>query len=648
MTPDKKDKNAPVKADSTNGMADSDLFAGIPGIDSLKGKHLDEFLITREIGRGSMGVVFEAVQESLNRRVAIKALPPSINLPEKSIRRFLREAESVARLQHENIVQIYAIGQKGSLYYYAMQYIEGRSLDEIVKAESPLPFDRIARLMLQAAVAMEFAHRHEIIHRDIKPGNILVTKEDKVVITDFGLARKERGATLTESGALVGTPLYMSPEQVQAKKGGVGRSTDIYSLGVTLYELLTGEPPFQGENTQEILNKILEEEPRPARKIRTDAPWELDVIAMKAMEKEERHRFATAGDMATDMKRYLDGEPILARPSGTITRLIKKVRKHRVISSMAAVASVLLLTIMAYSLSVTRQMKQTQTDVGIQKNVAAYETLLNEGRTFLRDGSTNKAMEKFQQAVVLIPGRADGHMLLGQALDRKGDEEAALAELDKAVAADPDNGNALFVRSEMLLRRNRLVEGLGDLMRAKALEPNDFSIAQACAETLYNYYLMGTELPYNERAKRLDTAMACGENALKLGNSADMRCLISKIYYEKAKLATPGSEERKGYFTRAQLEVDLAADLDRNHREAFELKKMYAQSDKTTGFPIIDIVAFFAEQGLDQGLKGWAISQTDTLRDEARDFLDKNFLPFINRGPSTGDSDSAAEKSPPR
>jgi len=304
-------------------------------VEALIGSDLDHYHIRREIGRGSMGVVFEAVDMNTQKRVALKVLPPNIRCSDKIIRRFLREAESVARLDHPNIVKIFGIGHKNSVYYYAMELIEGRPLEDLLKEGALLPFRKVAQLIIQACEAIHFAHSHQIIHRDIKPGNIIINDKGEVIITDFGLARPEKAATLTESGALVGTPIYMSPEQVLAKRGGVDKRTDIYSLGVTLYQLLTGMPPFTGERTQEILNQILVEEPRPPHRCRVNIPRALSIIAVKALEKDPRHRFQSASDLAEELTRYLEGIAIKSKPAGLFNLIGRRIRKHKIISALA-------------------------------------------------------------------------------------------------------------------------------------------------------------------------------------------------------------------------------------------------------------------------------------------------------------------------
>ena len=285
-------------------------------LQELVGTTLGEYTIRRVLGYGSMGVVFEAHHTKLDRRVALKALPPGLGSTEKAIQRFLREAQAVAQLSHEHIVPIYEISQSGAIHWYAMRFLDGEPLDKTLQ-RGRLDPQEAARLMQTAARAVHFAHQHGIIHRDIKPANMIVEHGGKLVLTDFGLARPEQGSGITDSGAMVGTPRYMSPEQIRAKRGEVDRRTDIWSLGATLYEMVAGEPPFPGESTQEILQQILDVEPRTPRSLRPDLPADLEVVILKAMEKEPKRRYASALELAQDLERFLEGEPIVARRSSS-------------------------------------------------------------------------------------------------------------------------------------------------------------------------------------------------------------------------------------------------------------------------------------------------------------------------------------------
>lgn len=578
-----------------------------------------------------MGVVFEAIQEHLKRRVALKILPPSINLPEKSIRRFLREAESVAKLQHENIVQIYGIGKKDSLYYYAMQFIDGRSLDIILAEEHPLGYNRISNIMKQAAEAVDYAHSNSIIHRDIKPSNIIVADDDRVIITDFGLARQERGATLTESGALVGTPMYMSPEQIMAKKGGVNKNTDIYSLGATLYELLVGKGPFKGDSTQEILNNILEQEARAPRKIDGRIPWELDVIAMKAIEKEPFRRFASAAEMAADLGRFIDGEPIKARPSGTITRIIKKVKKHRVISLLTATVAILILVFSIFFMS-TSSSQQKREDY--QNRVDNYENHLREGQAFL--GSENptageQAVACLKKAVAVFPGNMESRLLLAQAYEKVGRLDLARTEYETILEFEPDNTDARRSLSIVQMKNPEKgtaekIEGLKNLKRAMETDPESFDTLFSTADILFKYYLNTKTLPlaHTEREELLSTVEQYANLALGKGENADLRCLLGLVYIEWA-LLIEESMPKKRFRKLAIEQLNLAIKLNPNHRMAFQARSEITEGSSggliSTG---LDVVKFFSDS--DVGLGDMILDQGKQFAEPVYEYLKDNFL----------------------
>src|SRR5579871_3435465 len=255
---------------------------------------LGDFRIVREVGRGGMGVVYEAEQLSLKRKVALKVLRFGAVADAEVMQRFQREAETVARLHHTNIVPIFAVGEEHGVHYYAMQFIEGKSLAAVL-AESqagntPLDPQRIAGWGLQAAEALAHAHQRGVIHRDIKPSNLLLDPEGVVWLTDFGLARRVDEVVLTATGVLMGTPRYMSPEQAAGFKKPVDHRTDIYSLGATLYELATGKPVFEAETPQGVITQILNAEPVAPRLIVGKLPRDLETIIPRCLAKEPARR----------------------------------------------------------------------------------------------------------------------------------------------------------------------------------------------------------------------------------------------------------------------------------------------------------------------------------------------------------------------
>lgn len=309
-------------------------------------QRLGDYRILREVGRGGMGAVFEAEQVSLGRRVALKILRfGGVSDPE-ALERFQREAETVAKLHHTNIVPIFAVGSERGVNFYAMQFIEGQSLAEVLSASrSGLPPFNVAEIGLQAAEALAHAHQRGVIHRDVKPSNLLLDHENRVWLTDFGLARRLDDVTLSLTGALLGTPRYMSPEQATATTKRVDHRSDLFSLGSTLYELLVGRPAFSGDNPHDVIHHILCDEPLALRTIDPSIPRDLETIVMKCLAKDPQHRYASAIDLADDLRAFLDGRPIRARrvtPIERAWRWAKQNRRSAVLVTSAAAFTVLL------------------------------------------------------------------------------------------------------------------------------------------------------------------------------------------------------------------------------------------------------------------------------------------------------------------
>jgi serine/threonine protein kinase len=366
--------------------------AGEPGASAPGGEPagaLGDFRILREVGRGGMGIVYEAEQVSLGRRVALKVLPFAATMDPRQLQRFHNEARAAACLHHTNIVPVYGVGSERGVHFYAMQLIEGQTLAAIIAdlrrargdkapaagegttAYRPLPvepgaptepvaaqvtlsadgagrgreyFRKVAELGVQAAEALDHAHQAGVVHRDVKPANLMLDVRGNLWVTDFGLAHMQHGeASLTVTGDLLGTLRYMSPEQALAKRVVIDHRTDIYSLGATLYELLTLRPAFGGKDRQELLHQIAFEEPQRPRRVDRSIPAELQTIVLKAMEKNAADRYASARELADDLRRFLDNRPIHARRPSLIQRVLKWARRHHTAVLSAAVVLMLAL-----------------------------------------------------------------------------------------------------------------------------------------------------------------------------------------------------------------------------------------------------------------------------------------------------------------
>jgi serine/threonine protein kinase len=358
---------------------------------------LGDFRLVREIARGGMGVVYEAKQLSLNRTVAVKVLPSAAALDPRQLQRFKNEALAAASLHHEHIVPVYFVGCERGVHFYAMQYIEGLSLAAIITqlrqqagmepadeqrtvpysppadaspaagrdtvpladltkegaSRAPGYFDIVARLGLQAAKGLEHAHQAIIWHRDIKPANLLVDAHGSLWIADFGLAQMRSDTPLTLIGEMVGTLRYMSPEQTLARRVPVDQRTDVYSLGATLYELLTLEPVFSGNDREELLRQVLFDDPRSPHRLNRRVPRELETIVLTALAKAPAHRYASAKEMAEDLQRFLNDQPIKARPEGALRWLGRKSRRHAgsIALGLAAVITAVVLLLFLHHLN---------------------------------------------------------------------------------------------------------------------------------------------------------------------------------------------------------------------------------------------------------------------------------------------------------
>jgi tetratricopeptide (TPR) repeat protein len=297
------------------------------------------------LGHGGMGIVYKARHLRLNRLVALKMLIAGAYAGPHERARFQREAEAVASLRHANIVQVYDVGDHEGWPYFTMEFLEGGSLAQAL-AGTPQPACQAATLLTILAEAVQVAHQAGIVHRDLKPANILLTAEGTPKIADFGLARHFDGeSALTLSGARVGTPSYMAPEQAIGKAGTIGPAADIYSLGALLYEMLTGRPPFRGETAAETERQVTAEEPAPPSRLNAKVPRDLETICLKCLHKAPQRRYATAAALAEDLERFQQDVPIAARPAGLLERIGKWVRRHPTPTAMLA-ASLLLVTML--------------------------------------------------------------------------------------------------------------------------------------------------------------------------------------------------------------------------------------------------------------------------------------------------------------
>ncbi len=311
------------------------------------------------LGRGGMGVVYKARQTGLDRVVALKMIPGDGPAEVSSLVRFRAEAQAVARLRHPNIVQIYEVGELPSADglpgrpYFSMEYLEGGSLARRLARELPTP-RQAAELLETLARAIHHAHERGVVHRDLKPGNVLLDRDGTPKVSDFGLARRLAGdgssggvSAQTQSGDVLGTPGYMAPEQAAGNSKDVGPAADVYALGAILYECLAGRPPFEGRTAVETLHRLLQEDPEPPARLRPGLPRDLETVCLKCLEKDPAKRYASARALADDLRSFLAGEPIQARPAGATARLTRWARRRPTVAVLFAVGAVALAAALA-------------------------------------------------------------------------------------------------------------------------------------------------------------------------------------------------------------------------------------------------------------------------------------------------------------
>src|SRR5262249_15640437 len=305
------------------------------GAASMLGE-LGDYELLEEIGRGGQGVVFRARQKSLNRIVALKVISLGQWASKAHLKRFRLEAEAAARLEHPGIVPIHEVGERDGSCFFSMKFVEGGQLDEMARRE-PMPIRQAVELIAKVARTVHYAHEHGILHRDIKPGNILLDAKGEPHLTDFGLARLvESESSITHTLDVLGTPSYMAPEQAVGNNAAISSVTDVYGLGAVLYQLLTSQPPFAGGATYETIKLLLDTEPRQPRLLNPKIDRDLSTICLKCLEKDPKRRYSSALALAEDLERWLKHEPILARHTGIIVRSRKWMRRNPSSALLAA------------------------------------------------------------------------------------------------------------------------------------------------------------------------------------------------------------------------------------------------------------------------------------------------------------------------
>jgi tetratricopeptide (TPR) repeat protein len=469
-------------------------LSAIAGISTPPERRLGNYELLEEVGRGGMGVVYRARQLGLERMVALKMILAGALAGLEDLARFRREGEAAARLQHPNIVLIYEVGAHDGRPYFSLEFVGGGNLEKMLEGK-PLPAREAARHAETLARAMHYAHRQGIVHRDLKPANVLRTPDGVLKIADFGLAKLldgvpggpvgEPGASATgartQTGAILGTPSYMAPEQAGGKTRDVGPAADVHALGAILYEMLTGRPPFLAETSLETLLQVVSQEPVPPRQLQPKIPIELETICLKCLEKDPPQRYTTAEDLAEDLRRFLHDEPIGARPAGPWRNLHKFARRHKLaVGAAAAVFLTLVLGIIGTGLGLARatqerdRARQAESQTREERDraqKAERQAHMHGAHLAMQSGSWRTALEKLDRA------RAAG---AEDTIDFRLDQVRAWCAVNELSQALREL-EALARRKDLGRRRSSVLLWQGDLALARSV--NDIHALELVRQT---------------------------------------------------------------------------------------------------------------------------------------------------------------------
>jgi serine/threonine protein kinase/tetratricopeptide (TPR) repeat protein len=499
-------------------LLDEDFDAG--GSDSaLPRLEFEDYELLREIGRGGQGVVYCARQKSLNRIVALKAIGVARWATEAHLKRFRLEAEAAASLNHPFIVPIHEIGEREGYCYFSMNLVEGGQLDEVIK-RGPMPVRRAAELIAKLARTVHYAHEHGIVHRDIKPGNVLLDAAGEPHLTDFGLARLiEAESTVTRTTDVLGTPSYMAPEQASGRNPELTGATDIYALGAVLYQLLTGQLPFVGRTAYETVRLVLESEPRQPRLINPKVDRDLSTICLKCLEKDPQRRYSSALALAEDLERWLRHEPIRARRSGVFSRGKKWIRRNPT-TAVAAASLAGLIAAVGVILSKSDFLRPMPSS-GVA--VLPFENLSdNKENAFFADGVQDEILTKLaaiaglkvisRNSAMSFRG-AHNRQQIGRALNVSHVLEGSVQRSDgrvhvNAQLIDARTDRHVWAQSyerdlaDVFAIQSEIARNIADQLRAKLTGQEEQVIAAKPTENLqaYDSYLRG--LAYTQKTAR--------------------------------------------------------------------------------------------------------------------------------------------------
>ena len=444
---------------------------GLATLGASRPDQLGDFEIVRQIGRGGMGVVFEAVQRSLGRRVALKVMPKSLLSDGDQLARFQRESKTAAALHHTNIVPVFGIGEDQGFHYYVMQRIDGRGLDRLVTEDQErLSPEQVARLGVQAANALAYAHEQNVLHRDIKPANLIVNDQLDLWVTDFGVAKAIESEAVTRTGDVVGTLRYMAPEQIV---GDADIRSDVYSLGITLYELLAGRPAMDDASIREALvSRRPAPMAPPLRTLNTAVPKDLETILHTAMAVEASARYQNANGMADDLQRFLDGEPISVRPLNSLQKIARWSKHNPAIASLSALLLLALTTV-----AVVSTIGFVQVQASLDRELLSRQRA--EATAALASGALDNIFDRFSESPDEFASTAQ--FSSAPALSEEAAEllDDLMVYYDDLLARDDPTGdlrrsalNARYAMGDIRFKLGDYVEAIAAFQAALDEEPN--------------------------------------------------------------------------------------------------------------------------------------------------------------------------------
>ncbi len=502
----------------------------------LPGRDFGRYRIVCELGRGGMGIVYQAIQNGIDRVVALKTLLAGPNAPEATVKRFLREAASCAHLSHPNIVAIHDVGTESGIHYFTMEYVEGKTLSQVLKERKRLPVEEACRLITDVARAVHYAHGKGVIHRDLKPSNILVDDAGHPHVMDFGLAKQVEGPTdLTLTGTTIGTPAYMSPEQAGGGKGEVDTRTDVYSLGALLYECLAGQKVFTGDTDVQVIFKVVFEAPKPLEDVAPDIPSEVASVVMRAIEKDRERRYASAWEFASALEAFRPRTSIEPLPEGNTI-----VRRRR--APWGTVAALVVLAVAggawnwwprsaptppapvrdsskARSLLDRAALRPPADAVGLLTDAIACDPDLAEAyyaraRALQGIGKNEEALADYGRAIDLNDSYLQARLQRALLLDRTlGRPEVARKDYDKILELEPESEVGHVVTGISLYQQGKRAKALPYLVKAVSLNGRDES---ALYYLIWCYLQTGEQLKAEEFATKAIALYPASEVYLNL------------------------------------------------------------------------------------------------------------------------------------